>query len=50
MLWEARDYCIGCVGADLLESAYPLWDEDIANRNITLKEDDGQLVIPRVCS
>lgn len=46
MLWEAQgDYCIGCVGAALLESAYPLWDEDIANGNITLKEDDGQLVI-----
>lgn len=29
MLWEAQgDYCVGCVGAALLESAYQLWDED----------------------
>ena len=51
MLWEAQgDYCIGCVGAALLENTYPLWDGDVANGNITLKEDDGQLVILRICS
>lgn len=50
MQWEAQqDFCIGCVGADLLETAYPLWDGDIAIRSITLNEDDGRFVSLHIC-